>query len=226
MSVFRHPSDALWIATPRHTHTNRSQVLTACTTRPTHATRPNKIPRRAVAGTADSSKPWDNKQPAGPWLDVPTAQTYAALLSADPPPPPVPGNSDECPPPPPLIPKRLLLIDLHDDIKGKPILEASLRCSGKWSNPVVPYDLATGTGTFFASAFHTFLRTTYAAAVGDVSKLMVVFPDVGAYRRFVEMVRASIPDLQADQVRARPRSQTDDSTRPSPSPSLLSALSR
>ena len=177
-------------------------------------------------------KPWDNKQPNGQWLDVPTAQTYAALLSADPPPPPtdVLGDDAVLPPAPPkrvrvlassyatrlscvfdpapygkcehasqpLSPPvicpaacaQLLLIDLHDDLKGVPILERTLTASGRWANAPKPYDLPSGRGTFFASAFFVFLNTTFAAVVDDVSKLYVVFPDVGAFRRFVTMVQS------------------------------------
>ena len=146
----------------------------------------------------DGSKPWDNKKPDGAWLDVPTAQTYAALLSADPPCAPTSDKSDVAVPPVP--PKRLLLIDLHDDLKGRPVLERTLRGSGKWKNTDKEYDLPTGTGTFFASAFHTFLQTTYADSVDDMSKVIVVFPDVGAFRRFVEMVKACLRGLRDEQV--------------------------
>lgn len=145
--------------------------------------------------TADDKKPWDNKAAAGQWLDVPTAQTYAALLSADPPPVAVDDT-----PAPPLPPKRLLLIDLHDDLKGLPVLERSLTGSGKWANAPKPYDLPTGNGTYFASAFNVFLTTTYRDAVDDLANVYVVFPDVGAYRRFVEMVKTSLSGLKEDQV--------------------------
>ena len=145
--------------------------------------------------TGDDKKPWANNLPSGMWLDVPTAQTYASLLSADPPP-----LLDAAIPAPPIPPKRLLLIDLHDDLKGLPVLERTLTASGKWANPPKPYDLPTGAGTYFASAFHVFLTTTYRAAVADLAKVSIVFPDVGAYRRFNEMVKVCLSGLSEEQV--------------------------
>ena len=58
---------------------------------------------------------WDNGKASGPFVDVPSAHMYAALLSADPPPPP--GETDV--PTPPLPPKQILIIDIHDDLNGR-----------------------------------------------------------------------------------------------------------
>jgi len=157
--------------------------------------------------TADAAKPWDNKQSLGQWLDIPTAQVFASLLSADPPPVPLPSTAG-APSVPPLPPKQLLLIDIHDDLKGVPVIESTLAGSGKWANPTKPYDLPTGTGTYFASAFHSFLNTSFAKSVSDVSSAFVVFPDVGAFRRFEKMVLASLPGIAPDHVLFIEKSRT------------------
>jgi len=132
-------------------------------------------------------------------MGIPTAQMYASLISADPPPLPVASTSEKTKPPP-LPPKRLLLIDIHDDLKGCPVIEHVLSGSGKWANQSKPYDLPTGTGTFFASAFHLFLTSTYANTIKDVANVFIVFPDAGAYARFKTMVLTCVKGLAPDQV--------------------------
>ena len=146
--------------------------------------------------TTDPKKPWDNSVADGPWLDVPTAHTYAALLSADPMPPP-PGASSVPPPPP----KQLLLIDLHDDLNGKPVIEPTLNGTGKWANPIVDYDLVTGKGTYFASALYHFLRSElFRKTLPKLQSAFVVFPDAGAYKRFHKLVEVALEGVPTDQV--------------------------
>jgi hypothetical protein len=156
---------------------------------------------RWAFSSAPRGKPWDNSQADGPWVDVATAHTYAALLSADPLPPP---TSKSVSPPPP---KQLLMVDVHDDLHpeldSKPVLEHSLNSAGRWANPVVPYDPVTGTGTFFASALRHFLASLYEPRhLGGVPRDMsfIVFPDEGAYKRFHRMVSAALPGLADDHV--------------------------
>ena len=111
--------------------------------------------------------------------------------------PPPPGATAVPPPPP----KQLLLIDLHDDLNGKPLLEASLAGAKRWANPPRDYDVVTGLGTYFASALSHFLRSSlFRATLPSVSSAFVVFPDVGAYRRFGKMVEACLEGLPADQI--------------------------
>jgi len=83
---------------------------------------------RTSRWAADKDSKWDNRQADGPYVDVPTANIFAALLSADPPPAPDPKgvrtlgglalslrdgaislrrNTA-------LPPKQLLLVDLHE----------------------------------------------------------------------------------------------------------------
>lgn len=139
---------------------------------------------------------WTNAVADGPWIDVSSCHMYAALLSADPPPPP--GEVDV--PSPPLPPKELLLIDMHDDLNGLPLIESTLRKTGKWANPAISYDLDTGAGTYFASAFEYFLRNTYLPTVGSLEATAVVFPDKGAYRRFHTMVERALVGIPKENV--------------------------
>lgn len=142
--------------------------------------------------TGQPEKPWTNTVPTGPWLDVPSAQTFVALLSADP--PPAPPGCDA----PPLPPKEVLFVDPHDDLNGGvPVLEWALGGTGKWANPRVPYELASGEGTYFTSAFCRYLTSSSWC---NEKSAYVVFPDVGAYRRFQSMVAASLPALQKEQI--------------------------
>jgi phosphoribosylpyrophosphate synthetase len=145
--------------------------------------------------TAGAEKPWSNAGASGPFVDVASAHTYAALLSAEPPPPPGP-ESLEAPPPPP--PKEIVFVDIHDDLDGKPIVEQMLSKSGKWANPIVDYDLVHGQGTYFTSAFAHFLAHTYKSA--DLGTTFVVFPDGGAYQRFHTMVEARLKGIAPDHV--------------------------
>ena len=132
-----------------------------------------------------ADKPWTNAVADGAFIDMPTAQTYAALLSADPPPPPGSGHVAA----PPAPPKQLLLIDIHDDLNGPPVVESTLSKTGKWVNPTVQYNLVTGDGTYFASAFGYFLENVYLPKLSaDIALSFVIFPDAGAYARFHTMV--------------------------------------
>lgn len=139
-------------------------------------------------------KPWTNGVADGPFVDVASAQTYAALLSAEPPAPPGATTIGA----PPLPPKELLVIDIHDDLNGKPVVESALAKTGKWANPSVEYDLIRGTGTYFASAFQYFLEHTFE--LGDLASTFVIFPDAGAYARFHTMVEAQLRGIAADNV--------------------------
>jgi len=144
--------------------------------------------------TAGADKPWSNSVADGPFVDVAAAQTYAAILSADPPPPP--GSASV--PVPPLPPKEILFVDIHDDLDGKPLVEMALSKSGKWANPPAEYDLVTGTGTYFASAFAHFLKDYSRSS--NVATTFVVFPDVGAYKRFHTMVEAQLKGIARENV--------------------------
>jgi hypothetical protein len=139
-----------------------------------------------------SDKPWENQVPDGGWVDVATAHTYAALLSAEPPAPPKER----------VLPlKEILLLDLHDDLHGKPVLEPTLACSGRWANPIREYDLSTGRGTYFASVFYDFLKSPiFRGTLPEMSKVFVVFPDVGAFRRFHAMVHACLDGLSSEHI--------------------------
>ena len=95
---------------------------------------------RTCRWTVNGGK-WDNSDPEGEYVDVPTAQSFAALLSSA----PVPGSA-----PPP---QQLLLIDIHEYED----LEKTLLATGRWSNKVRGYEFVHGTGTFFTSAFDHYL---------------------------------------------------------------------
>lgn len=124
---------------------------------------------------------WYNGKPDGEFVDVPTAQSFAAMLSAL----PIPGA---CAPPP----QQLLLLDIHeyDD------LEVTLNSTGRWANDRIPYDHVHGVGTYFASPFDRFLSTVLAPMLRDnLGSAYVVFPDGGAHRRFYTMVHTCIPGI-------------------------------
>ena len=153
------------------------------------------------ARQADDTEPWTNTMPHGEWLDVPAAQTFAMLLSADPMPPPGGVRAPRAPPPPP---KWLLTLDIHDDLRplDDPLacVEGALLGSGKWANPRVAYNLLDGTGTYFASVTHSFLvRTFRPACAACLASTFVVFPDPGAYVRFSGMF-ANALQLPTDRV--------------------------
>ena len=128
----------------------------------------------------DSGK-WYNGKPEGEFVDVPTAQSFAAMLSAL----PIPGA---CRAPP----QQLLMLDIHeyDD------LEHTLNSTGRWANQRVPYDYVHGVGTYFASPFDRFLSTVLLAKFAEnLAGSYVVFPDGGAHRRFYTMVHTCIPGI-------------------------------
>jgi len=115
---------------------------------------------------------WDNGKPDGEFVDVPTAQSFAAMLSSL----PIPGHR-------PAPPQQLLLIDIHEYDE----LELTLDSTHRWANRKRLYDLVSGTGTYFASAFEHFLSNVVRGRLTEV-----VFPDKGAHRRFYTMVRATL----------------------------------
>jgi hypothetical protein len=132
---------------------------------------------RTSRWTLTDQNKWDNAKPDGEFLDVPTAQSFAAMLSSL----PIPGHR-------PAPPQQLLLIDIHeyDD------LEITLDSSHRWANRKRPYDFDRGTGTYFASAFEHFLKHVLHGRLTDVGSCFVVFPDKGAHRRFYTMVRTAL----------------------------------
>lgn len=134
---------------------------------------------------------WYNGQADGEYVDVPTALTFASLLSAAP---------AEGPPPGGACPKRLLLVDMHEYEDLERVLDAS----GAWSNARQPYDFVHGTGTYFASAFDDFLKRvlskTLEAHAGGMANALVVFPDHGAHRRFYLMVHTALPGIALDRI--------------------------
>ena len=132
---------------------------------------------RTSRWTLNDQNKWDNGKPDGEFLDVPTAQSFAAMLSSL----PIPGHR-------PAPPQQLLLIDIHeyDD------LEITLDSSHRWANRKRPYDFDRGTGTYFASAFEHFLKHVLHGRLTDVATSYVVFPDKGAHRRFYTMVRTAL----------------------------------
>lgn len=127
---------------------------------------------------------WANSAPDGEWLDVPTAQTFASTLSAE----PAEGSRG--------APMRLLLIDIHEYED----LERCLNATSRWSNVPTPYDFVHGQGTFFASGFNSFLADVFLPTLTDVSKAFVVFPDFGAHRRFYTMVHTQVKGLPLEHV--------------------------
>lgn len=118
---------------------------------------------------------WINSDPEGEWLDCPTAQYMARLLTTPGSVPPLPGPSSaldgESLDPLWRPPLELLFIELHEEL---PIthsvsdLGATIR-----TERFVPY---------FLEKFKA--KETYAGA----SNIYVLFPDRGAFRRYVESV--------------------------------------
>ena len=133
---------------------------------------------RTSRWTAQGGK-WYNGAADGEFVDVATAHTFAALLSAE---PVEPGAA---------VPKRLMLVDLHeiDDC------ERALNASGKWANRRAEYDPVHGTGTYFISAFDYFLASVLLPTLQDLSSSFVIFPDAGAHRRFYTMVSTQLPGI-------------------------------
>lgn len=144
------------------------------------------------ARQADEGSPWTNSKPDGEWLDVPTAQSFAMLLSADP--PPTPGGVVASPP---LPPKQLLILDLHDDLHegldGRPVVEHTLNSTAKWANTQTAYNLLEGRGTYFASMVLHFLQTIYKPQhAHSLATAFVAFPDKGAWKRYHGMVGVTL----------------------------------
>lgn len=115
---------------------------------------------------------WYNGDANGGYVDVPTAHTFASLLSAE----PAEGSL--------AVPKQLLMIDLHEYED----LVRTLDASNRWDNKPTPFDPIRGSGTYMVSAFDYFLSNTFLPTLRDVAASFVVFPDFGAHRRFYTMV--------------------------------------
>ena len=132
---------------------------------------------RTCRWTVKDDRKWDNGDPNGEFVDVPTAQSFAAMLSSL----PIPGTH-------PLPPQQLLLIDIHEYED----LEKTLLTTGRWGNRVREYDFVHGNGTFFTSAFDRYLSAVLGPSIVNVDTHFVVFPDSGAHRRFYTMVESTI----------------------------------
>ncbi len=128
---------------------------------------------------------WYNGKADGEFVDVPTAQSFAAMLSAL----PIPGSR-------PLPPQQLLLLDIHEYED----LEKTLNSTGRWANDRIPYDFVHGNGTYFASPFDRFLSTVLLPALESPASSFVVFPDGGAHRRFYTMVHTSLAGLPYEHI--------------------------
>mmetsp|Transcript_50047 Transcript_50047/g.108450 ORF Transcript_50047/g.108450 Transcript_50047/m.108450 type:complete len:501 (+) Transcript_50047:197-1699(+) len=139
---------------------------------------------RTCRWTVSSGK-WHNGKATGEYVDVPTAQSFASLLSSQ----PTSGKR-------PLPPKQLLLLDIHEYED----LERTLDASNSWSNRSVAYDFTLGGGTYFSSAFRHFLKRVLLPSLSSVSSTFVVFPDHGAHRRFATMVQDCLPGIGAANV--------------------------
>ncbi len=128
---------------------------------------------------------WNNAVADGPFVDMPTCASFAALMSAAP-----------CEAVPRRIPKRLLFVDIHEYSD----LERVLTASGHWANATRDYDLVSGSGTYFASAFRMFLESYYLPSLREVRASFVVFPDHGAPRRFYTMVHAAVKGIALENI--------------------------
>ena len=146
-----------------------------------------------------------NEKPEGPFLDIPTAQTFAALLSSQANLPPTKSylitekireNDIELKD----FPQRVLLIDIHDDLaemfypignpNPKPVMEHVLDNFNCWHNdPKKLYDMTTGNGKYFCSVLNHFLKSKQ----NESSPLFdaVLFPDKGAFLRFNQIVTSN-----------------------------------
>jgi len=142
--------------------------------------------RWALTGDDEHLK-WENRQPRGEYIDVPTANAFAALLSCRP---------CEMGGAPPAPPKQALFVDIHEYAE----LERWLVATGSWSNPRQRYDFAAGSGTFFASAFRDFLSREFAPKLDAPGSAFVVFPDHGAHRRFCTMVVTQVGGISRERV--------------------------
>ena len=139
--------------------------------------------------------------PEGEFLDIPTAQTFAALLSSQANLPPTTRDS--------IIekireskinienfPQRVLLIDIHDDLaemfyppenpNPRPVIEHVLDNFNCWHNdPSKVYDMTTGNGKYFCSVLNHFLKSKQLPSKTFDT---VLFPDKGAFLRFKQIV--------------------------------------
>ena len=144
---------------------------------------------------------WYNGKAEGEYVDIATAHTFAAILSST---PCEPGA---------VVPKQVLLLDLHEIADT----ERNLNASGKWANLKIPYDAVHGAGTYFASAFDHFLANVLLPTLPDLSQSFVVFPDAGAHRRFYTMVQT--------QACAGPLGASSSPSLPSRTPASVCSIS-
>jgi len=117
-------------------------------------------------------------------VDIPTAHTFAYLLSSEP-----PGAAR-------TVPKQVLMVDLHevDD------LERILNATGQWSNQRRPYNFVHGVGTYFASGLDHFLARVLLPTLPNISQSFIVFPDAGAHRRFYTMVHTQLEGIPLENI--------------------------
>jgi len=129
---------------------------------------------------------WTNGDPEGQWLDVPTAQYFARLLSTPGSVPPLPGpySSLDGMPLNPLWrpPLELLFVELHEE---EPIKHSAS-------------DLGV---SIRMERFVPFFLDRYKAkkSYAGTAKTFVLFPDHGAYIRYVESVVKRLK-LDADHI--------------------------
>jgi len=140
---------------------------------------------RTCRWTVTDAGKWYNGEPHGEFVDVPTAQSFAAMLSSL----PIPGSS-KCPP------QQLLLVDIHEYED----LQFTLDSTHRWSNRQQEYDYVRGTGTYFTSAFEHFLSHVHGPSLDGVSAAFVVFPDNGAHARFYTMVHSSLSGMPLENI--------------------------
>mmetsp|Transcript_125389 Transcript_125389/g.325688 ORF Transcript_125389/g.325688 Transcript_125389/m.325688 type:complete len:486 (-) Transcript_125389:131-1588(-) len=158
--------------------------------------RPCQMERTSRWSLSDGK--WTNGDPQGQWLDVPTAQYLARLLSTPGSVPPLPGPHESLDGMPlnPLWrpPLELLFVELHEE---RPIshsvsdLGATIRMER-----FVPY---------FLDKFKA--RKEYAGT----AKTFVLFPDHGAYVRYVDSVVNRLK-LDADHILYIKKSRVGEKT--------------
>lgn len=146
----------------------------------------------------DASGTWTNGDPNGEWLDVPTAQYYARLLSTPGSVPPLPGPSrayDDMPLTPLWRPPlKLVFVELHE--------EAPIRhCVNDLNTNVrmvryVPY---------FLDKFRA--KKSYPGK----ARMYVLFPDKGAYDRYEEAVTDNLK-LDPDHILFMAKVRVGDQT--------------
>ena len=148
--------------------------------------------RWTVDPTATSTNGWSCIQSDGPYVDVPTLLSHAAMLSSS-----THGGS--------VVPRHLLFIDIHEYEQ----LEIALNATEIWANRKCAYNLRKGSGTYYESHFRTFLEALKDPTEGqlrvevannDVQQLYVLFPDDGAHRRFYVMVTTLLEGLSYEHV--------------------------